>query len=99
HLFIQRIPRPIAERWLLPVAARWIRAQVAADESQLIDATLQFGNAVGGRDTRRLRQRTYADKVLREHFLDAVHQVVGVLDPVAADELVTEVVTHPAGAR
>ena len=43
-------------------------------------------------------QRADPDEVVRKHLLDAVDQVIGVLDPVAADELVAEVMAHPAGA-
>jgi hypothetical protein len=49
HRFVERVPPAVGQRRLLPVPARGIRIQIAADESQLVDAALELGNASFGR--------------------------------------------------
>ena len=64
HLLVERIPLAVGQRRVGPVAARRIGVQVAADEAELLDAALELGDAVRGRDAGRLRQLADADEVL-----------------------------------
>ncbi len=52
HLLIERVPVPVGERGRVPVAAGWIRIEVATDEAELVHAALELGNAVCGWHTR-----------------------------------------------
>ena len=66
HLLVERIPVLVGQRRILPVAARRIGVQVAADEAELLDAALELGDAVGRRHAGVLRQLAHADEVLRK---------------------------------
>ena len=99
HLLVQRIPPPVGERRVLPVAARRIGVQVAADEAELLHAALELRDAVRGRDAGRLRQLAHADEILRVERHAAVDQVVAELRPRAARRGVADVVRHPRRPR
>ena len=76
HLLVDRVPPAVGQRRRVPVAARRIGVEVAADEAELVDAALQLGDAAPAVDAGRLRQLAHADEVLREQLADAVDQVV-----------------------
>src|ERR1700680_1650828 len=73
--FAERITTAVGESRFLPVAARWIGIQIAADEPQLIDATLEFWNAVAWRNAWRLRQLPDANEILGIQIADAMDHV------------------------
>jgi hypothetical protein len=49
HLLVERIPEAVGERRRRPVSARRVGIQIAADESELVDAALQLLDAIGER--------------------------------------------------
>ena len=98
-LLVERIPPAVGERRLLPVAARRIGVQVAADEPQLVDAALELGDAVLGRHARRLGQLADADEVVGVERAHAADQVVAHARPFEARRRVADVVRHHARAR
>ena len=55
QLFVNRIPIAISQWRRCPVAARWIRAQVAADKAKFVDGAFQFLNRASQRFTGDLR--------------------------------------------
>ncbi len=99
HFFVQRIPMPIGQRRRCPMAPGRIRIQIAADESQILDAALEFRGAVDRRGRRRLRQLTDPDEVVRIQGNDAMDQVIAALRPAAAGRLIADVVRHGGRAR
>ena len=99
HLLVERVPPLVGERRVLPVAARRVRVQVAADETELLHAALQLGDAVGRRHARRLRQLADADEVLGIERAAPVDQVVADLGPVQAGGRVAHVVRHAGRPR
>ncbi len=102
HLLVHRIPELlVGERRVLPVAARGIGIEVAADEAQLLDATLELLEAarVRRRHARRLRQHAHADEIVGKERADAVDEVVACDRPFLAGLGVAEMVRHAGGAR
>src|SRR6185437_10640104 len=83
----------------LPVTARGIRVQVAADEIQLPHATLELVHRVGDRDSGRLRQLTDAGEVIRVEADDSPDQVVVGACPGRRYVFVPDVMAHRRGAR
>jgi len=80
HLFIERIPEPVAERRRLYAAGfTRIRIQQASHEPAFLDALLQIGNHRLGTDTRTLRQAADTAKRLREELHLPLDDVVGLL--------------------
>ena len=51
HLFVERVPVPVAQRRRSPVPTRWVRVQVDADIAKFPDAFFQLGNACARIDT------------------------------------------------
>ena len=94
HLFIERVPVAVGERWGSPVAAGRIRIQIAPNKAQLLHAALEFSDAVAGWDSRRLRQLANADEIFRIQRADAMDQIVAVRGPVQAGGGVADVVGH-----
>jgi len=99
HPLVQRIPRFIRKRRPGPVPVGRIRIEIAADEAVFLDAPLELGDAVGGRDARRLRQLAHAHEIVGEQTAHSVDQLVDCGGPLAARFFVTIVVRHPAGGR
>ncbi len=99
HLLVERVPPAVGQRRLLPVPARRIRVQVAADHPELVHAALELGDAALGLHARRLRQLADADEVVRVELAHAVDEVVAQHRPLAARRLVADVVRHEARAR
>src|SRR5271155_3938106 len=79
--------------------AGWIRIQVAADESQFIDAALELRGAVDRRYSRRLRQLADSDEVVGIQAADSMNQIVAGLRPAAAGRLVADMMGHGRRAR
>src|SRR5437899_11055934 len=42
HFLVERIPMLVGQRWGIPIASRWIRIQIAANKTQLLDASFTF---------------------------------------------------------
>ena len=99
HFLVERIPVAVGERRRRPVAARRIGVEVAADESELVDAAFELANASVGRHTRRLRQLTDTDEVLGVQRADAMNQIIAVLRPVETRRRIADVMSHAGGAR
>src|SRR6266481_6056559 len=99
HFLVERIPKFIGKRWSSPVASRWIRIEIASDETQLIDTPLELRNRIRNRNALRLRKLAYTDKFLRIQLAYAIDQIVAMLRPVAARCLVSDMVSHPRRAR
>ena len=99
HLFVDRIPVAVGQRWVLPVAAGRIGVQVDADEPVLVDAPVDLGKAVLRRYARALRQHRDADEIFRKQRADAVDQLVAGARPGFAGRRIAEMVAHPGGAR
>ena len=97
QLLVEGIPIAVSQGWAVPVAAAGVRVQVAADEAELINAPLQFRDAVAQRRTGGLRQLRHAHEVARVEPCDAVDQFVAMLGPVFGGVGVADVVPHPAG--
>ncbi len=98
-LLVQRIPPAVGERRLLPVPARRIGIEVAADEPQLVDAALELGNAILGAHARRLGQLADADEVVGVERAHAADEVVAHARPLEARGFVADVVRHEARPR
>ena len=81
------------------MSARWIRVQVAADETQIAYTALQLRSAVDRSDTGRLRQLADADEILRVQAADAVDQVIADTGPLEARGFIADVVCHRGRAR
>ena len=81
------------------MAARRIGIQIAADESQFLDAAFQFRGAVDRCDSRRLRQLANTDEIIRIKRHDTLNQVVAGLSPAAAGRFIAYVMRHGGGAR
>ena len=94
HFFIDGVPPAIGERGFLPVAARRIWIQIATYEAEILDATLQFRQAVRGRHTRRLRKLTDSDEVFRVQIHNAMNHVVADARPGQAQVRVSDVMAH-----
>src|SRR5262249_50421109 len=99
QLLVDRVPPLVGQRRILPVPARRVRIQVAADEAELLHAALELRDAVGRRHARRLRQLADAHEVLREERAHPVDQVVADLRPVKARRRVADMMTHPGSTR
>ena len=99
HLLVERIPPPIGHRRVLPVAAGRVRVEIAADETQFLDAALEFFDAVGRRHARRLRQLADADEIVRIKGAEAVDEVVRDLRPQRAGGRVADMMGHARCAR
>src|SRR5262249_20524050 len=82
-----------------PVAARWIRIQVAADHAELGDASLELADAVPWRHARRLRQLADADEVVGIQLAHAMDQIVAAPGPVKARRRIPDVMRHGRRAR
>ncbi len=76
-----------------------IRIQVAADESQFIDAALELCGTVDRRHSRRLRQLADTDEVVGIQAADSMNQIVAGLRPAAAGRFVADMVGHGRRAR
>ena len=66
HLLVERIPPLVGQRRRIEVAAGRIGIEIAADEAELFDATLELARGILRRHVERLRQLAHADEVLRE---------------------------------
>ncbi len=97
HLFVERVPVLVRERWIGPVTAGGIGVEVAADEAEFLDAAAQLGNAVGGRNAGRLRELADTDEVIGKELADAVDDVVAELGPDERGLLIAEVMAHLTG--
>src|ERR1035438_2179474 len=74
-------------------------SSVAADETELLHAALQFRDAVRRPHARGLQQLSYADEVPGIEPAHPVDQLIAGLRPVLAGALVADVVAHPHGTR
>src|SRR5207244_13554859 len=70
HLLVEGVPPLVGQRWVLPVPARRIRVQVAANEPEFLDAALELCDAVGRRHARGLRQDRKSTR------LNSSHQII-----------------------
>ena len=66
HLLVERIPVAVGERRRRPVAARRIRIQIAAHESELIHAARELIDRMRNRNAGRLRQLADGGEVGRD---------------------------------
>ncbi len=99
HLLVERIPMLVGERRRLPMAARRVGIEIAADEAQLGHAALQLRNRVGDRHARRLRQLAHTDEVFRIQVDDTLDEVVACARPGGRSRLVADVVRHRRRTR
>src|SRR5262249_38287426 len=99
QFFIDRIPVAVGERRRVPVAARRIGIEVAADEPVFLDAAFELGDDGLRLDAGRLRQLADADEVIREKLGNAVDHLVGGLRPFERSLVVTYIVAHTGSAR
>ncbi|MNQ52570.1 hypothetical protein D3C85_665920 [compost metagenome] len=99
HLLKKGIPGAVGQRRRGPVSSRGVGVEVAADEAQFVDATLQLMDRVRYGHARRLRQLANAEEVLRKHRNDPRDQIVGCASPGLTDALVADVVAHAGGTR
>ena len=99
HLLVERIPVPVGQRRVGPVAVGRIGVEVAADEAELQDAALELLDAVRRRHARRLRQLADADEVLRVERDGPMDQVVADARPFGAGRRGARMMRHAAGAR
>src|SRR5476651_2501120 len=94
HCFVERIPRAIGQRRPGPITARWVRVEIAAYKTKLLDTAAQLGNAVLGRYPGRLRQLADTHEVARKHLAYAMNQVIALLRPVRVGVGAGQVMTH-----
>ena len=99
HGLVERIPVFVAKRQILPVAARRVRVQVAADEAHFLYTAAQFGDACLDRCLRALWQLANRHEILWKDVADTADQVVAMFGPCLGGAGVADMVTHPAGAR
>ena len=99
HRLVERIPVAVAKRPVLPVAARRVRVQVAADEAHLFDAAPKFGDAAFDRCLGALRQLTDRHEILRKHVADTPDEIVAMFGPGLRCRGVADMMPHPAGTR
>src|SRR6267154_1075299 len=88
----------IGERRRGPISPGRVGVQVAADEPELFDAALELRSALDWDNSRRLRQLTDTDEILRVQRADAVNQVVAGPSPASTRRLVADVMGHGRGA-
>src|SRR3989338_10274204 len=89
----------VRQQRVLPIAARRIGIQVAADKPECFDAQPKLGNAVGRRYTGRLRELANTHEIVRKERADAMDQIVAELGPGQTGLLIAEMVGHLAGNR
>src|SRR3984893_9758421 len=99
QFFVKRIPPAVGERRRVPVAARRIGIEIAADETKLVDAAREFADAILRIDAGRLRQLAHADEIVGIEGGEAVNQVVRNLRPFEAHAFVADVMRHAGRAR
>src|ERR1700733_621163 len=81
------------------MAARRVRVQIAADESQLLHATLELRGTIHRRGTRRLGQLANSHEVLGIQRAHAINQIVAGPSPALTRGFVADVVSHGRSAR
>src|SRR5712691_9561799 len=81
------------------MSARRIGIEIAADETELVDAAFELPNAVLRIDSGRLRQLADTDEVVRVKPGEAVDQFVRYLRPFKAHAFVADMVRHAGRAR
>ena len=100
QLFPQRIPPLAAHRRRQRLAPpRHVGIDVAADEAQVVNATIELVGPFRRRDARRLRQLADRRDLVWKKLGDARDQIVAGLGPVTAYEGRAEVMPHRAGLR
>src|SRR5580704_11043998 len=99
QLLVERIPQAIGEWQPIPITPGRIGIEVAADETELLDAARQLADAALRIDAGRLRQLTDADEILRIELGQAVDQLVRYLRPFEADAFIADMVGHAGGPR
>src|SRR5262249_40543226 len=73
--------------------------EVAADESEFLDAALELLDAGLRRHTRRLRQLANSDEGVGVERADAMDHLVAHLRPSETDIVIADMVAHAHGAR
>src|SRR5579859_3279960 len=97
HLFVNWIPVAVGQRRVCPIATCRIRIQVAANKPETLDAPPKFRNAIGRRNTGRLRELTDSHKIVWKERADPVDQIVADFSPGQTRLLVPQMVSHLAG--
>jgi hypothetical protein len=80
------------------VAAARVGVEVAADDTELLDAAAQLGDRAVDRDAGGLRELADTDEALGVQLHHPGDQIVADLSPAGADGLVPDVVPHRRGA-
>src|SRR5580658_7630581 len=99
HLFIEGIPVTIRQGWRGPVAAGWIRIEVAAYEPEFRHAAVEFRDRVRDGHARRLGKLAYTDKILGIQVRHALNKIVAGASPALRHRFVADMVRHGGCAR
>src|SRR5215469_1180280 len=94
YLLIERVPPAIGQRGISPIAPRWIRIEIAANESKLGHATLEFLPTPPWLHPRALRQLADPHEVARVQSADPVNKIVADPRPFSAGLCGANVVGH-----
>jgi hypothetical protein len=98
HLFVNRIPRFVAQWWRCPVAAARVWVQVDADVAVFFDALFQLGDASGRVNAWALRQHGGTDEVVGEKLCHAEAKLVTNRRPGRRHIEIANVMRHEAGS-